>query len=173
MQKNLDQQTEAAAAYVFTPAQFLESWLGQRRVTRRLIEAFPEDELFSYSIGGMRSFAEMVKEIVSMCGPGIKGIVTNEWTPIAGLDHHTGKITATTKTQLLQLWGKATDEINFYWPQITAERFQENIVVFGQYEGVACTSIQYFIDNEIHHRGQAYVYLRLLGLEPPAFWDRS
>ncbi|MGZ5248500.1 MAG: DinB family protein [Flavitalea sp.] len=30
----------------------------------------------------------------------------------------------------------------------------------------------YFIDNEIHHRGQGYVYLRSLGIEPPFFWDR-
>ncbi|MGB4400232.1 MAG: DinB family protein [Daejeonella sp.] len=26
-------------------------------------------------------------------------------------------------------------------------------------------------DNETHHRAQAYVYLRALGIEPPAFWD--
>jgi uncharacterized damage-inducible protein DinB len=32
---------------------------------------------------------------------------------------------------------------------------------------------QYWIDNEIHHRGQAYVYLRALGIEPPAFYDRG
>ena len=26
----------------------------------------------------------------------------------------------------------------------------------------------YVIDNEIHHRGQGYVYLRALGIEPPS-----
>ena len=31
----------------------------------------------------------------------------------------------------------------------------------------------YWIDNEIHHRGQGYVYLRALGIEPPAFWERG
>ncbi|MEJ6979249.1 DinB family protein [Pedobacter sp. P351] len=29
------------------------------------------------------------------------------------------------------------------------------------------------IDNEIHHRGQAYVYLRSLGITPPFFWERD
>jgi uncharacterized damage-inducible protein DinB len=29
------------------------------------------------------------------------------------------------------------------------------------------------IDNEIHHRGQGYVYLRALGIEPPGFYDRE
>jgi uncharacterized damage-inducible protein DinB len=34
-------------------------------------------------------------------------------------------------------------------------------------------TIQYAVDNEIHHRGQAYVYLRALGIEPPHFWERD
>lgn len=33
--------------------------------------------------------------------------------------------------------------------------------------------ILYAIDNEIHHRGQGYVYLRSLGIEPPPFYERS
>ena len=34
----------------------LEHWQGHRRLTRRVIEAFPEDKLFSYSFGGMRPY---------------------------------------------------------------------------------------------------------------------
>ena len=30
----------------------------------------------------------------------------------------------------------------------------------------------YTLENEIHHRGQAYVYLRMLGIEPPPFYER-
>jgi uncharacterized damage-inducible protein DinB len=33
--------------------------------------------------------------------------------------------------------------------------------------------ILYVIGNEIHHRGQGYVYLRALAIEPPSFYDRS
>ncbi|WP_245808378.1 DinB family protein [Deinococcus hopiensis] len=33
-------------------------------------------------------------------------------------------------------------------------------------------SVLYGIDNEIHHRGQGDVYLRALGVEPPAFYSR-
>jgi hypothetical protein len=28
-------------------------------------------------------------------------------------------------------------------------------------------------DNEIHYRGQGYVYRRALGMEPPPFWERQ
>jgi uncharacterized damage-inducible protein DinB len=43
----------------------------------------------------------------------------------------------------------------------------------GQYPGVLHDLILYVVDNEVHHRGQGYVHLRALGIEPPAFYDRS
>jgi hypothetical protein len=36
---------------VITPEALLEHWQGHRRLTRRLIDAFPEDQLFSFSVG--------------------------------------------------------------------------------------------------------------------------
>jgi len=69
-------QVSSSTLVIPAPA-LLEHWQGHRRLTRRVIEAFPEDQLFSFSI-----------------------------------------------------------------------------------------------DNEIHHRGQAYVYLRALGIEPPPFYER-
>jgi uncharacterized damage-inducible protein DinB len=44
---------------------------------------------------------------------------------------------------------------------------------FGEWEMPGIVTIQYAIDNEIHHRGQGYVYLRALGIEPPPFWERD
>jgi hypothetical protein len=61
------------------PNDFLRHWQDHRKVTRRVIEAFPEDKLFNYSIGGMRPFSAMINEIFSMSGDGINGIATNNW----------------------------------------------------------------------------------------------
>ena len=47
------------SATFLTTAEFLEHWQGHRNLTRKVIEAFPEKELFEFSIGGMRSFAEV------------------------------------------------------------------------------------------------------------------
>ena len=44
------------SATIVNPEEFLNHWQGHRRVTRRVIEAFPEDKLFNYSVGGMRPF---------------------------------------------------------------------------------------------------------------------
>jgi uncharacterized damage-inducible protein DinB len=117
-----------------TPAQFLDHWQGHRRLTRRFIAAYPEKELFAFSVGGMRPFAELVTE---------------------------------------QRWDETTAEINRLFPTIPVERFQVQMKAFGMWDFPGYGLLLYIIDNEIHHRAQASVYLRALGVEPPFFPDRS
>lgn len=161
------------ASAIFTPEALLEHWQGHRRVTRRMIEAFPEDELFIYSIGGMRPFSAMVMEFIGMAEPGMDGVATGNWNTVNQLPHHAKNAWPRTKKELLERWDDVTKKINRLWPQIPPQRFNENDKAFGQWEGPVYSFIIYWIDNEIHHRGQAYVYLRSLGIEPPAFYDRS
>jgi uncharacterized damage-inducible protein DinB len=162
-----------AAAVAIPTAALLDHWQGHRRVTRRVIEAFPEDVLFNYSIGGMRPFAAMTFEMISMASAGVRGIATGVWDTGSDLLHHSGKPLPATRAALLALWDETTRQIDELWPQIPPQRFEEVDTAFGAYEGVIYGLFLYWIDNEIHHRGQGYVYLRSLGIEPPAFYDRS
>jgi uncharacterized damage-inducible protein DinB len=155
------------SATVITAEALLEHWQGYRRLTRRVIEAFPEDKLFSFSIGGMRPFSVMAMEFVRMAAPIARGVATGKWVGVEDLP------SPGTKAALLTLWDQATEEINQAWPTIPAHRFAEVDKAFGQWENSGINTILYAIDNEIHHRGQGYVYLRALGIEPPAFYDRS
>ncbi len=152
---------------VITSAELLEHWQGHRKLTRKVIEAFPEKELFEYSIAGMHPFALMVQELLAIAVPGLREIVGGGTEQ---LNEHIEE--ANSKANILSLWDKATGELNSYWGQLSDERFHETILAFGKYEGTVYSSLLYFIDNEIHHRGQGYVYLRSLGIEPPPFWDR-
>ena len=152
---------------VVNTAALLNHWQGHRNLTRRTIEAFPEDKLFTYSVGGMRTFAELVYEFLGMAVPGATGLATGRWEKWADAKQ------VATKEELLELWDNATAALNSIWPTIPPHRFQEQDTAFGQWPGTGISFVFYFIDNEIHHRGQAYVYLRSLGIEPPAFWDRQ
>jgi hypothetical protein len=143
------------------------------RVTRRVIEAFPEEALFRFSIGGMRPCSELALEMISMASGGIRGLATRQWPKVSELPHHAKSAAPSTRTELLQLWDDITAQIDALWPQIAPHRFEEIDLVFGEYEGPVYGSFLYWIDNEVHHRGQGYVYLRALGIEPPAFYDRS
>ncbi|UWX55092.1 DinB family protein [Maribacter litopenaei] len=153
---------------VITPDQLLEHWQGHRRLTRKVIEAFPENEFFNHSIGGMRPFADMVMELLGIAEPGLREMVTGVPAQLNEHFEHNNS-----KERLLEAWDKATDDINTLWAKMKEMDFQKEIVSFGQYPGTVQSSLFYFIDNEMHHRGQGYVYLRSLGIEPPMFYDRS
>ena len=156
---------------LLTTDELLAHWQGHRGLTRRVIEAFPETQLFTYSIGGMRPFAEMVKELIDIAGPGVEGMATGNWGNTGEWDHSMEKAGIRSKQDLLDKWDEVTERIRQFWPQISPERFQETDVAFGQYENKIHATLFYTIDNEIHHRGQGYVYLRSLGVEPPPFWE--
>jgi uncharacterized damage-inducible protein DinB len=159
---------------VMTSAQLLEHWQEHRRLTRKTILAFPETDFFEYSIGGMRTYAQLVSEMLDLAEYGIEGIVTGTWKPIYELPHHgNNKLPLDTKEEFFQKWDEVTELINESWDKISLDRFETVELAFGAFESTNFGSIMYFIDNEIHHRGQGTVYLRALGIEPPAFYDRS
>ena len=158
--------TETAEMSVLSAEALLNAWQGHRRLTRRVIQAFPEDKLFNSSLAGMRPFAEMAWEFIRMAVPIVDGVATGKW------EEYKGPRPAT-KTELLRLWDEQTELLDEKFPRIPPHRFSEIDKAFGQWESSGIGTIQYAIDNEIHHRGQGYVYLRALGLEPPPFWERQ
>jgi uncharacterized damage-inducible protein DinB len=155
-----------------SPEEMLKHWQGHRKLTRRVIEAFPEEAFSTFSVGGMRPFSLLAEEMIDMAAPGIRGFVTGDWQHAGLSDEMDGLPANHTKAGVLQRWDAVTAAIDEGWAQIPEERFHAVVVAFGQYEQPVYATIFYFIDNEIHHRGQGYVYLRALGIEPPPFWDR-
>src|SRR5579875_1189345 len=147
--------TETATISVLTSDELLKNWQGHRGLTRKVIEAFPEDKLFQFSIGGMRPFAEMAYEFIRMAVPIVEGVATGKWEEYKGPK-------PTTKADLLHLWDVQTRQLDEKFPAIPPHRFSEVDKAFGQWENPGTVTIQYAIDNEIHHRGQGYVYLRAL-----------
>ena len=149
-----------------SPQALLQHWQGHRRLTRRVIDAFPDDKLFTYSLGGMRPLGAMALEMLSIAVPMIRGVIHGTWDTSFNRD-------ARPKAEILRLWDEDTKELNTLWAQVPAARFEETLKAFGQYEGKVHDLVLYAIDNEIHHRGQGYVYLRALGIEPPSFYERQ
>lgn len=155
------------APAVLSKEQLLRHWLGHRFVTRRVMEAFPEKDFFEFNIGGMRTFSELTSELISIAVPALKSIIARDAKP-----YTEEGFKFSTKDEYLQKWDEATEEIISLWPKLKEEDFEQTFKLFGQYEFPIYQNILYFIDNEIHHRGQGYVYLRALGIEPPFFWER-
>ena len=110
---------EQAITQVTTPEQLLEHYQGHRRLTRTVIEAFPENEFFNYSIGGMRPFAIMVKELLAIAVPGLTEIVSGNTS-----EFDENRDYGTTKAEFLEKWDQNTEEINKLWKQLNTARFQ-------------------------------------------------
>ena len=156
---------ETVIPVFISPDALREHWQGHRRLTRRTIEKFPEDKLFAFTVGGMRTFGEQATEMLGMAAPTINGLITNSWGGFEAAK-------ATTRDELLKGWDEATTEIDARWSQIPVPHFQDTVTAFGQWTMPAHSLVLYLVDNEIHHRGQGYVYLRALGIEPPPFYER-
>lgn len=157
-------QTAAPPSFI-SPDALLAHWQGHRGLTRRVIEAFPEDRLYTFSLGGMRTFGEMASELLAMASPMVQGLATGDWETYTPEE-------IDSKDELLELWDESTEEINEFWSRLPSDVFGKTVTSFGRFTGPVHWQILYVIDNEIHHRGQGYVYLRALGVEPPAFYER-
>ena len=154
MENNQGMSTTQSDSPLILPADALrQHWQGHRRLTRRVIDAFPDDKLFSFSVGGMRPFGMLALEMLTMAVPMVRGAVSGDWTASSSRDSRP-------KQEIHRLWDESTEQLNALWPQIPPHQFQETFTAFGQYKDVLHNLILYVIDNEIHHRGQGYVYLR-------------
>jgi hypothetical protein len=102
--------------------ELLQHWQGHRRVTRRVIEAFPEKDLFTYAVGGMRPCAALALELIGMASGGIKGLATGTW-PATEEMYSTPK--PQTKAELLQRWDDVTAEIDRLWPTMAPRRLEQ------------------------------------------------
>ena len=107
-----------ATINILTAETLLNNWQGHRRVTRKTIEAFPEDKLFEFSVGGMRPFGQMALEFIRMAVPIVDGVSTGKCIEYKGPK-------PTTKSELLQLWDVQTEELNAKFPNIPPHRFCE------------------------------------------------
>ena len=79
-----------------TPDALLAHWQGHRRLTRRVLDAFPDDKLFTFSVGGMRPFGALALEMLTMAVPMVQGAVSGEWTAPGGSRPRTEGGTAAT-----------------------------------------------------------------------------
>lgn len=155
------------ASALMSPDSLLAHWQGHRRLTRRVIEAFPEEQLFTFSAAPpMRTFGELAWEAYGVAAYTVDGLVTDEWASPDWSEQPPRE-----KGALLAAWDDLTRRMDADLPEVPPSRYGEDKVLFWGTMPALDTAL-YAIDNEIHHRGQGYVYLRALGVEPPPFYER-
>ena len=150
---------------LLTPEALLTNLKDVRALTRKVIEAFPEKDLFEFSIANLRLFSQMVEEFLMITNYILTETLREKHTPF-----YTEGQFPTTKTEVLALWDKATEIIDREWKEVGD--YTQSITIY-QMTFTFAQWILYAIENETHHRGQGYTYLRALGIDPPFFWARE
>ena len=153
---------------ILTPTQFLGHWQGHRRLTRRVICAFPEDQLFSFTAAsGMRPFGTLGWEILNVAGYTLAALQSGDWA----WPSERPAEPAPEQAALLNAWDELTVRLDTGWPALDMGSLSvEQDIPWGRQ--TAMSAALYALDNEVHHRAQGYVYLRALGLDVPPFWER-
>ena len=113
----------------------------------------------------MRPFSEMIKEFIGIWDYVLKEALSDQHVPLFEQDKF-----PSTKTELLALRDQVLisllsecQKIQDYGQEVSPYQMKFSIAQW----------ILYIIENETHHRGQGYVYLRALGIQPPFFWKRG
>lgn len=153
---------------LLSPAELLAHWQGHRDLTRRTIEAFPTEGFAGHHAPEMRPFVEMACELAGMVDYQLGWFRTGQphW------QESTPPKKPLSQAEVLAWWDRQTAELDAAVPAVSLDTWLTPVdTPFGRMSPL--TSVMYLIDNEVHHRGQGYVYLRELGVTPPAFYERS
>ena len=150
---------------LLTPEALLTNLKDVRALTRNVIEAFPEKELFEFSVANLRPFSQMVEEFLMITNYIFTETLHEKHTPF-----YTEGQFPTTKAEVLALWDRASEILDREWKEVGD--YTQSLTIY-QMTFSSAQWILYAIENESHHRGQGYTYLRALGIEPPFFWARQ
>ena len=146
---------------LLTPEALLTNLKDVRALTRNVIEAFPEKELFEFSVANLRPFSQMVEEFL---------MITNYIFTETLHEKHTPFYTEGQFPTTIALWDRASEILDREWKEVGD--YTQSLTIYQMTFSFA-QWILYAIENESHHRGQGYTYLRALNIEPPFFWARQ
>ena len=137
-------------------------------VTLRALEMIPEDKLDSHPVSDMRTPKELAIHAFAYMRGIPAGIAKGNLVPE---DCAEPVDQIKTKADLLK-WCKESFEVGTAgFEKLTEEQITSMPeTYFGKpFPGWVLVSIVY--DEHLHHRGQLYVYMRALGIEPPFLWS--
>lgn len=145
--------------------QFFEYWSDSFRITRGTLERFPEPTLGDVLVSGLRSPGELFAHIFAHSNGVFNACVRRELKPeeLYLLPDHVDL----RKTLALVRYAQRTMEGLLAHGSMDRQQWMQSVKTPWGDVPMESLCLESFA-HEIHHRGQLFVMLRLLGLEPPA-----
>ena len=140
-----------------------------RSRTTRVIERIPRDQLQWRPAPGAFSFADLIRHIAATERHMFGENVQDRPSRYPG---HDAKL-ADGYDAVLEYYHRMHDETIEILKRLSPEDMQRKVTTPG---GISITTWKWLrgmIEHEVHHRGQIYLMLRLLGVETPALYGMT
>ena len=144
-----------------TKKEILKYWENVRMLTLKLLDRFPEQQFGFRPANNVRSVAELFDHVLAVELYARKGLIENVWGPVP-----TPGLGMTEKALLRDALSEEHAATIAMLRSLPEKSFSQLYnTPFGKLTGEGM--IYLALDEEIHHRGNLYTYLRILGIEPP------
>jgi len=139
-------------------------WEHQKSYTKDYLETMPEDDYSFRATPEMRTFAQQYLHIAGI-NYLLLSLATGVENPYPGDTlEHTPSVQ--TKKAVMEITIKSYDAVIGQLKKMTAQQLEETVMLFGE-ETTKAEVIFKAYENQMHHRGQTVVYMRLKGIKPP------
>lgn len=142
---------------------FISGWLSHRKALLELLKLVNDEQLsFKPWENGM-SLSELTLHMAGSTSMFVNTVKTGIFTP------PTGKKEVFTAKELLEFVEAQTEYAKQELEKLTNEQI-DSIIAFAGMDLPGKAILELAKDHEIHHKGQLYTYVRLLGIEEVPFF---
>lgn len=142
---------------------FISGWLSHRKVLLELLKLVNDEQLsFKPWENGM-SLSQLTLHMAGSTSMFVNTVKTGIFTP------PTGKKEVFTAKELLEFVEAQTEYAKQELEKLTNEQL-DSIIAFAGMDLSGKAILELAKDHEIHHKGQLYTYVRLLGIEEVPFF---
>jgi uncharacterized damage-inducible protein DinB len=145
--------------------QFVKDWERAKAYTLEYLDAMPADKYSFKAVDSIRSFAQQMLHL-AMGNAGLIANASGQPGPFGSVNLEKSP-TAQTKDSVVYYVSKSYDFAIDGAKNIDTSKLGE-VIGKGKY---AATRYDWFLkafEHQTHHRGQTTIYIRLLGIRPPA-----
>ncbi len=144
-------------------ADYLEKWSNAKEYTTQVAEAMPADKYSFIPTENQRAFHE---QMTHMCANMIW--LSTTYLDGKGLESAQSEEPPTSKEEIMTLITESFDYVTETLESFDPDRLDEEIEFFAG-PMTRRQGLYLMADHLAHHRGQAVVYLRLSGIDPPRY----
>lgn len=145
---------------------FLDYYEKVRKRTRRLLDLIPDDRWEHSPIPGKFSFADIVRHI----GAIERYLYAENVQGKPGLYRGCGKDLADGKEEIIRFFDRCHAESMAIFASLTPERLSSKCMTSSGTPITVWKWLRLLPEHEIHHRGQLYCYLAIVGVPTPPLY---